>query len=99
MIPNAQQQADWSDPKSISTWWSTPTQAHFHRPYSAELVASLRSPFAEFWPASVQAMKLRETFSAHYAKGTASVTIGATDVIGAHLMADAGYGECSTGAS
>jgi isocitrate lyase len=92
MIPSAQQEAEWTDPVAICKWWSTPSQANFHHPWSAELVAGLRSPFVEFWPASVQALNWRETFKKHYEAKKASVTIGATDVITTHLMADAGYG-------
>ena len=93
MLPSDAQLAEWTSPAAIQAWWASPHQCFFHRPYSAELVASLRGPFVEFWPASAQGMKLRRLFDKHAANGTASVSFGATDVITSHLMGDAGFGE------
>lgn len=95
MIPTETQQQSWTDPEAITSWFESPSQTNFNRPWNAQLVASLRSPFVEFWPGSVQGLKLRETFVKHHEAGTTSLSIGATDVITSHLMADVGYGKYS----
>ena len=97
MLPSDKQSSAWTSPLSISEWWQTPHQSRFIRTYDAALVASLRSPFVEFWPGSVQATKLRKIFEEHSKNQTASITIGAMDVITSHLMADEGFGELPAG--
>ncbi|KAJ7647856.1 isocitrate lyase [Roridomyces roridus] len=82
---------EWSSPQAIQAWWDTPEQSFFHRPYSAELVASLRDPLPSHLASSVQGRKLRKVFEKHHQNKTASVTIGALDVITSHIMADLGY--------
>ncbi|KAJ6606036.1 isocitrate lyase [Mycena vulgaris] len=81
----------WNSPEAIQAWWDTPEQAIFHRPYSAELVASLRDPLPASLASSIQGRKLRQVFAKHQQAKTASVTIGALDVITSHIMADLGY--------
>jgi hypothetical protein len=97
MQPTPDQQSAWTDPDAIRAWWATRSQSNFHRPWSAEQVASLRGPFVEYWPASEQGRKLRALFDKHQKDKTASVSIGAPDVVTAHLMADTGYGEFAAG--
>ncbi|KAJ6630340.1 isocitrate lyase [Mycena sp. CBHHK59/15] len=81
----------WGSSAAIQAWWDTPEQAFFHRPYSAELVASLRDPVPGSLASSAQGRKLRQIFAQHQHAKTASVTIGALDVITSHVMADLGY--------
>lgn len=59
--------------------------------FSPELVASLRDPLPASLASSIQGRKLRQVFAKHQQAKTASVTIGALDVITSHLMADLGY--------
>lgn len=59
--------------------WSTTAQSRIHRPWSAELVVALRGPFFEYWPASTQALELRDSLKTHAQEGTASLAIGAHD--------------------
>ncbi|KAI5480289.1 isocitrate lyase [Pseudohyphozyma bogoriensis] len=81
----------WQSPEAIAAWWKTPSQDHFHRPYSAELVASLRQPLNEGVPGNAPAMKFRKMLQDNIKNKATTFTIGAYDVQSAIMMGDVGF--------
>ncbi|KAF8917007.1 isocitrate lyase [Mucidula mucida] len=77
---------DWNSPEAIKAWWATPEQSFFHRAH-----CFFTEPIPRFHGFVGSRTQLRAVFKKHQEAGTASVTIGALDVITSHVMADLKY--------
>lgn len=80
----------WLDPKTITEWWSSPTQKVFERPYTAEHVASLRDPFPENAASNAMAFKLRAILEKHRKAKTINLTTSPLEMGSQQMMAEAG---------
>lgn len=86
--------SDWNSAEAIKTWWSSPSQANYHRSHTAEDVAQLREPFAEGHHSNRMALKLRYIFAKHQAQKSINITMAPLDGVQQQMMAQAGMGEC-----
>lgn len=66
----------WQSPDAIRTWWEQDHQKQIKRPWSAELVSTLRQPLPMVPVANPVAMKLRRVLQRSFETKTGTLTFG-----------------------